>query len=292
MSLLQDVKSFLKRMRSPTSKIRQNEKTANGDEMKTTVLNHDPRATSTTSYVSSDLPVYLEYVSQNEREHKTTYGIKCQQHENSEYTLYKSLANGFPLPDPHDKQGCELLLGYCLFPLPQKKSGDSDLTKKIQKQLNLLTQEEKDFVREKLQEAADGLKDKKRQFWHVILQNVRQADWCVVQAMKSTRVTDLCVAIYPDDEEVVSRHPDCSGKETYKLEDKTDSTKSLPPQNQTSHTSRGGYGYANNYRGNYCRPDGKRWCYDTRAWIEDVPKPIHPTPVLLEGEKIVEIPEA
>lgn len=266
MSFFQSAKSFLK------SLVNRKESEAHkkeGSEMRRNPATEEEIKVS--DGLSTDLPVYLQYVTKKYIGERISYYMTAKTNQFGCYTTYRIIAKDFPIPDPHDKAGCELFLGYPLLELfPQKEKNDN--------RFGLLTVEEKNFIQGKLDEGFAYMKEKRRDFHYIILQTELQADWCMSRTPNAKRTTDICVEITCE-------------KDTYKIENKSELAE---PATKTNHSNPSycGYGYANAYRSQNTRYDGKRWDFDKKDWIEDVPKPNHPTPVLLEGEKLVEIPEA
>ena len=247
--------------------------------------------TSNETHASCDRPVYIEYISKSYLRDSVNYGMRIKTNRLGDYTVYRCISKDFPIPDPYSKSGCELFLGCSgLMSLDPPKDRDEKTNKKTQKEFDLLSLGERDYVKNKIEEGYTELKKRNRDFHYIILQSEKQADWCMTQVKNAKRVTDLCVEIFVEKEpENKNRHPDCS-KDTYKIEDKTSINKHYEVSN-ISNSSRGCYGYANSYQNQNPRHDGTKWGFDKREWVDDVPKPIHPTPVLLEGEILVEIPE-
>lgn len=268
MSLFQSVKSFLKSLikRQDTE-----EETGKDRDMRRKVATTEASEIKVSDWLSCDLPVYLQYVTKTDTGDNVTYCMTAKTNQFGCYTTYRSLAKDFPIPDPHDKAGCELFLGYPLLELfPQKEKNEN--------RFGLLTVDEKNSIQAKIDEGFACMKKRDRDFHYVVLQSELQADWCMSRSPNAKRTTDLCVEIT------------CK-KDTYKIENKVESAE---PATKTNHSNPSyvGYVYANAYRSQNTRYDGKRWDFENKDWVEDVPKPNHPTPVLLEGEKLVEIPEA
>ena len=268
MSFLQSARLFLK---SLVSKQEIGKQKTEDSEMRRNVEKGEDKEFEVSEDSSIESPVYLVYATKTDLGDNVTYCMTAKTNQFGCYTTYRNVVKDFPIPDPHDKAGCELFLGYPLLELYPKKHGNEN-------RFGLLTVEEKNVIQGKLDEGFACMKENGRDFHHVVLQTELQADWAMSRTPKAKRTTDLCIELTCE-------------KDTYKIEDKV---KSAEPDTKTNHSnpSYGGYGYANAYRSQNTRYDGKRWDFDKKEWVEDVPKPNHPVPVLLEGEKLVEIPEA